>query len=236
MVYLVDSQNLDSISLRKYESTIQKGDKLSILVTALNPKSAEMFNLNTIVSESSNVTEATRGGGGYVVDLDGNIIFPQLGRIAAVGKTKRQLADKIEQMLSDNKLLTNPIVTVNFLNFRVNVLGEVYKPGIFIFNDGKVNVFDAIGMAGDLTMFGKRDNVLIIREEDNKRTFHRLNLNSSAIFSSPYFHLKQNDIVYVELTKNKLLSTDTEFTRNLSIASLSLAILSTLAIIFNVIK
>lgn len=195
------------------EPLIQKNDMLSISVSSLNPAASVIFNIpnssnipNTPATASAGSTSVMPQALGYLVNQDGNIQFPLLGNIKAEGLTKAQLKEEITKRLVDQKLLVDPIVTIRYLNFRVTVLGEVAHPTVVLVPSEKINIFEALGLAGDLTIYAKRDNVLLIREEDGKKTIKRLNLNSGAIFNSPYYYLKSNDIVYAEPNKAKITS------------------------------
>jgi polysaccharide export outer membrane protein len=179
------------INLAEVEAVIQKSDLLSISVTSLSPEATVIFNM-------PNSSPGNLEGSGYLVDQDGYLLFPILGNIRAVGLTKKQLTQQIRSSLVEKKLLIDPIVNIRFLNFRVTVLGEVAKPGVIMVANEKISLLEAIGLAGDLTIYGKRDNVMVIREENGKKTIKRLSLNSSDIFNSPYYYLQSNDIVYAE--------------------------------------
>ena len=135
---------------------------------------------------------------GYVVDNEGYIDFPILGKIKASGLSRWQLQEQITQALAEKKMLTDGLVTVEFMNFKVSILGEVTNPGTYTINSDKVTVLEAIAMAKDLTIFGERDHVYVIREEDGQRKSYQLDLRSADIFKSPAYYLKQNDVVYVQ--------------------------------------
>lgn len=183
------------------ESIIQKSDLLSISVSSLSAEASAIYNTpNT--SGIGGINPAS----GYLVSADGMIQFPILGNIKAAGLTKEQLKDVISKKLLDSKLLKDPIVSIRFLNFRVTVLGEVKNPAVVTVPNEKISLLEAIGLAGDLTIYAKRDNILIIREEDGNKTIKRLNLNSNELLSSPYYYLKSNDVVYVEPNKAKVAS------------------------------
>jgi polysaccharide export outer membrane protein len=142
---------------------------------------------------------------GYLVSQDGFIEFPALGKIMAAGLTKQKLKEDITEKLVNSKLLIDPIVTVRFLNYRVTVLGEVARPTVVTVPNERISILEAIGLAGDITIYGKRDNVLLIREEKATKVIKRINLNSSEILSSPYYYLKSNDVVYVEPNNAKIV-------------------------------
>lgn len=186
------------------ESIIQNNDLLSISVSSLNPDASAAFNAPNGSGQSGNGYSNLPQG--YLVSLDGTIQFPFLGNLKAAGLTKEQLKESIRKKLVDQKLLIDPIVSVRFLNFRVTVLGEVKNPSVITVPNEKISFLEAIGLAGDLTIYAKRNNILIIREEDGNKIIKRLNLNSNDLLSSPYYYLKSNDVVYVEPNKSRIAS------------------------------
>ncbi len=205
------------------ESVIHKSDIISITVSSLNPEASAVFNSSAMVTPvaSSLVTVAgampSGSGGssttspqlmGYLVNQQGAINFPVLGSITVEGLTKKQVELLLVQDLVDKKLLVDPIVTVRFLNFRITVLGEVARPATINVVNEKISILEALGFAGDLTIYGKRENVLLIREENNKKIVKRLNLNSEKLLSSPYYYLKTNDIIYVEPNSARIASSE----------------------------
>jgi len=141
---------------------------------------------------------------GYLVNLNGDILFPVLGKIHAQGLTKSQLQALLTKQLVDTKQLIDPIVTIRQLNFRVSVLGEVSKPGVYTTPNEKISLLEALSFAGDITIYGKKDNVLLIREDDKgDKLIVRIDLTSSGLFTSPYYYLKSNDVIYVEPSQNR---------------------------------
>ncbi|RYF85669.1 MAG: polysaccharide export protein [Chitinophagaceae bacterium] len=189
------------------ESVIQPNDILSIQVTSVNPQAAEIFNTPTTPNRVSNAGSTTVVSGeavGYLVNPDSTIQFPVLGNIKVVGISKSQLKKQLIDSLVQKKLLVDPIVNIRFLNFRVTVLGEVGKPTVVNVPNEKISILEAIGMAGDLTIYANRENVLLIREIGGVKDIKRLNLNSNEIFTSPYYYLKSNDVVYAEPNKAKV--------------------------------
>ena len=191
------------------QSVIRSNDLLSINVSSLNPEATSIFNTpNTTLTptSSSPLTGATVQTTGYLVKTDGNIQFPVLGIIKATGLTANQLGEQLVKSLVNKKLLVDPIVTVRYLNYRVTVLGEVGRPTVINVPDEKISLLEALGLAGDITIFGKKENVMIIREEEGQKIIKRLNLNSSELFQSPYYYLKSNDIVYVEANNARVAS------------------------------
>ena len=194
------------------ESIIQKNDILSIVVSDINPKAAEIFNPSNPNNHDPSATTGKDVAVGYLVGTDGEIQFPLLGNIKAQGLTKTQLKDKIRGIIVERKLLLEPIISIRFLNFRVTVLGEVGRPTVIPIPNEKISLLEALGLAGDLTIYGNRNNVMVIREEmtaekKERRSITRINLNSAELFTSPYYYLQSNDIVYVEPNKAKVAST-----------------------------
>jgi polysaccharide biosynthesis/export protein len=189
------------------ESLIQKNDLLSISVSSLNPEASAVFNSPNISNLAIPGSSGGNSASGYLVSTDGTIQFPILGSIKAAGMTKDQLRDSINNKLLDRKLLIDPIVRVRFLNFRVTILGEVKNPAVVTVPNEKISLLEAIGLAGDLTIYARRDNVLVIREENGDKTIKRLDLNSNELLSSPYYYLKSNDVIYVEPNKSRVAST-----------------------------
>ena len=188
------------------QTVISTNDLLSITVTSLSPTASAVFNAPN-VTYSNNTTNITGGpieASGYLVDADGNIQFPILGSIKAAGLTETALRSQIIKGILDKKLLVDPIVTVRHLNFKVTVLGEVSNPTVINVPSEKITLLEALGLAGDVTIYGKKDNILVIREEGGQKVIKRLNLNTSEIFNSPYYYLRSNDIVYVEPNKAKV--------------------------------
>lgn len=179
---------------------IQPKDMISIVVSSRNPELATMFNLPVVSYQAGSeiVTAAQQKLMGYVVDNDGYIDFPVLGKIQVSGMTRWELSNEIKQTLLKEGYLNDAVVTVEFMNFKVSVLGEVNNPGTYTIEGDKVTVLQAISLAGDLTIFGKRENVTVIREQNGERVFYNINLCSVDMFKSPAYNLLQNDIVYVE--------------------------------------
>lgn len=229
-------------TIQNSEPVIQGGDRLSIVVNALDAASAAPYNLgSSFTTSTSGLSTASgasgQGNGGYVVEADGFIHFPQLGKIQVAGMHRTQLVNALTQRLL--KYLTDPIVTVQFLNFKITVLGEVGRPGTLNIPDGKVTLVEAIGLAGDLPITARRDNIAVIREQNGQREFGRVNILSKNVFSSPYYILKQNDIVYVELTKEKVAAADlsaTTFRNNISLITTALSVISTVIVLVVTLK
>jgi len=188
------------------ESVIQKNDILGIAVSSLNPEASAIFNIGSSSSTGGGTSGAVVASVGFLVSTEGYIQFPVLGSIKAEGLTKNQLKDTIAKALVDNKLLIDPIVAIRFMNFRVTVLGEVNHPTVVNVPNEKISLLEALGLAGDMTIYAKRTNVMVIREVNDQKIIKRINMNSDEIFTSPYYYLRSNDIVYVEPNKTKVTS------------------------------
>ena len=199
--YLQDVDETTVMSLAENQGiVIQPMDQLSIIVSSRVPTLAAQFNLplaNYIAG-----SEITSSGGsqriiGYVVDNDGYINFPELGRLQVAGKTRWQLQDLIKEELISKGFLQDPIVTVEFMNFKIAILGEVTSPGTYSIAGDKITIFQALSLARDLTIYGQRDKVEVIREHNGERTVYVLDLRSKDIFDSPAYYLQQDDVIYV---------------------------------------
>lgn len=182
-----------------YKITIRPDDELYITVTSLVPEATAIYNLP--ISNPAKVSELIKTTGNprqqtFIVSPAGDIEFPQLGKIHVEGLTTLQLAEQLTAQIS--KTVDDPLVRVELVNFHVNVLGEVKTPGLQEVKSQRYSVIDAIAAAGDLTEYGERSNVVIVREEGGQKVFHRINLNDSKSLESPYFYLQQNDWVYVQ--------------------------------------
>ena len=204
-------QNSDEVDFSKsqflYDARIMPKDVLTITVNTTNPDAASPFNL-TVPTTFNNQTRSTYSQAllqNYLVDNDGCIDYPVLGRLQVGGLTKsaceQLIHDKIVPYLNQRE---NPVVTVRMSNYKISVLGEVARPGMFNVSNEKINILEALAQAGDLTIYGVRDRVKLIREDANgKKEMHTLNLNDANLISSPYYYLQQNDIVVVEPNKVK---------------------------------
>lgn len=241
---LEDSSRLNMRdSIRNFQALIEPGDILDIYVNSLNPQASAIFNLGNAaqspVAAQGNgavqgvaVTGEGAGGNirGYKVDPDGTIDFPVLGKIAVAGETTSKLRDSLKNKLND--YLKIPVVDVRFLNYKITVLGEVTHPATYVIPGGNSTIIDLLGMAGDLTIYGRRDNILVVREENGGRTFARLDLTSSKVFNSPYYFLKQNDLVYVEPIKAKAVAADDKLLRDVTITGAILGVVVSVILLF----
>jgi polysaccharide biosynthesis/export protein len=188
------------------QTPIHPNDILSISISSLNPEASAIFNTpNDFVSRSTTATGASAQSSGYLVNSEGNIQLPILGNIKAAGLTKGELKENITNTILAKKLLIDPIIDIRYLNFEVTVIGEVAHPTVITVPSEKISLIKALGLAGDLTIYGKR-NILLIREENGKRKTRHIDLNSTDFFNSPYYYLQPNDVVYVEPNKARVAS------------------------------
>ncbi|MEO6314995.1 MAG: polysaccharide biosynthesis/export family protein [Chitinophagaceae bacterium] len=206
--YFYDIQNgIYQTAYNAPSPVIHKNDLLSIYVSSLNSDATMLFNAPSIpTTTSASANGATVQNVGYLVNEDGNIQFPVLGSIKAEGLTVKELNENLVDSLNIKKLLVDPLITIRFLNFRVTVLGEVGHPTVITVPNEKISILEAIGLAGDLTIYGKRENVLLIREEEGKKIVRRINLNAPSTLTSAFYYLKSNDVVYIEPNRNKIAS------------------------------
>ena len=209
-------QNLDSVSLAAskglYDAHIMPKDLITITVVTSDPTTSKPFNLaiqNTLGTDGR-LGSTTGSLLQYLVDNDGNIQFPIVGSLHVAGLTKNECQDliksKVKPYLAESE---NPVVTVSMSSYRVTVAGEVTRPSVVPVSTEKMSVLEALAQAGDLTIYGRRDNVLLIRENANgQKEAHRLNLNDANIINSPYYYVQQNDYIYVEPNKTKAKNSD----------------------------
>jgi polysaccharide biosynthesis/export protein len=182
-----------------YEAVLKPGDVVSVHVTSLSQEANAFF--NSLDEESGRVMPNT-----YLIDPDGEIEMPLIGRVKISEQTTPVARTAIKGKLE--RYLVEPTVRIRIRNFKVTVLGEVLNPGVYEIPDEKITLVEALGLAGDLTIFAKRNNVLLIREQEGTRTFTKLDLRSKDFFESEYYYLRSNDIIYVEPGKGKIASAD----------------------------
>ena len=206
---------------------IKKNDQLSINISSLNREEDLTYNAPAISAIPGGLTSV--GAGGYLVDASGNIQLHKLGLIHAEGMTRSALKEKIQKDISP--FLKDPVVTVRYLNHRVTILGEVVKPQVVQMPEEHISLLEVLGSSGDVTPFGKRDNILIIRETDNGKQTKRINLEDHSIFSSDWYWLEPGDVVYVE-PNDKKINEENRAKRNQTI-SIALSALSVAIIILD---
>lgn len=233
ITYFKDLQDTSKIIMadaNPYQDVqIQSNDVLQVSVQTIDPQASLPMTSTTNPSKLAIPASITDNNiaNGYLVDKNGNIELPIVGKIHVSGHSTSEAADIITQKAKE--FYNDPIVNVRLVNFKITVLGEVNRPSQYIVPDEKVSIVDAIGLAGDLTIFGKRENILLVRNEGGKRVYARLDLNSSDVFNSPYFYLKQGDIVYVEPERRKAAVNDPTRLRTITVIASAISLLSILA-------
>ena len=231
LVYFSDlknNENYKTAAENNAEIRIQPNDLLSIRLTSLNPESNALFNRGVIPSATNALNTEIGPTEGYLVDKDGFVNFPVLGKVKLSGLTKEEAINKMTAQIQ--QFVKSPIVTIQLLNFKITVIGEVNKPSTFVVPSQRINILEALGLAGDMTSYGKRENVLLVREKDGVRSTTRLNLNDKELLNSPYFYLQQNDVIYVEPDRLKEVQASTN-TRTITFTTMAISI--AVALIFN---
>ena len=213
VTYLQDADEFEVANVSDVAQVrARKGDVINIFVSSRNAESAMPFNLTAFGyrpgSGNSDVFSSQQRPLGYTVDEAGNIDFPRVGTLHVESLTRMEIKELVKEKLVKGDFLKDPIVTVEFQNLKITVLGEVAHPGSYAMNNDHTTLLEALGMAGDLTIYGRRDHVAVIREVDGKRTIVYHDLKSKQIFDSPRYYLQQNDIVYVEPNKAKASQSD----------------------------
>lgn len=204
VVYFQDLKPGESeITMPKVQAiTVQPEDKISIIVNSRDMQLTNLFNLPYVskqLGSTSQLSNNNQGISGYTVDDEGNIDFPVLGKVHVAGLKREEIAEQIKNELITKNLVKDPVVTVEFMNLCVSVMGEVNNPGRFAIDRDKLTILDALSMAGDLTIYGNRQKVLVLRQEDGQQRVYGVNLTSGEhVYTSPAYYLQQNDVVYVE--------------------------------------
>jgi polysaccharide export outer membrane protein len=207
-----------------YQPTIQYGDMLNINISSIEPELAVPF--NTFEIQDNRMIRQIP----YLVNGDGNINFPVLGEIKVTELTTKEIKDQLYEKLS--KYLNNPAISVQLINFKISVLGEVRSPGSYSIENERINVLEAIALAGDLTIYGKRQTITLIREQNGIREFTPIDLTKKELFNSPHYYLAQNDIIYVESNKTRVNSSKVGPNTVIIVSTLSILI-SLVAILQN---
>jgi polysaccharide export outer membrane protein len=229
--YLDRADTTEKALLNMAEPRIRKGDLLSIKVysQSADPRTDIPYNLPEQTVVGSSTTTATAG---FLVDEAGNIEYPRLGVLHVDGLSKTELAQLVKTKLENE--LKSPSVIVRFLNYRVTVLGEVRTPGTFVIPTERVTILEALGLAGDISEFGKRDTVRVAREVDGRLQLGYVSMSSTNLFSSPYFRLQQNDVVFVEQSRRRFQQEERQsVAQQVGIAT---GILTAIALIVNIIR
>lgn len=239
--YIQNSSEVDLTSTRNtlYDARIMPKDILTITVNCPEDEnSAKRFNLTTQIDRNSSFGTVNSGSQlqQYIVSNDGKINFPLVGEISVVGKTKTELERYLESLICPRFITAQTVVVVNMANYKVAVLGEVNRSGIFTANNGKINIFEALAQAGDMTIWGRRDSVKVIRENElGERHIAVLNLNDANVIASPYYQLQQNDIVIVTPNKTKAKNSGIGSETTLWFSATSILI-SLTSLLYNILK
>ena len=224
MVYFQEIEGADvQEKIQIYSPKIQIGDILSINVSAIDTEAAIPFNLYETSSNYGTSNRIT-----YLVDAEGEINFPVIGKLKVTEFTTTQITNSLTKRLKE--YLKNPIVNIRLVNFKVTVLGEVKAPGTYPVPNERISIIEAIGLAGDLTIQGERSTVLLVREQEGKRMFVTIDLTTKKLFNSPYYYLAQNDVVYIAPNKAKINSSAVGANAGIIISSVS-ALISLIAIL-----
>ncbi len=226
VVYFQDAANFETlVDNSKFEPKFKIDDVLSIHVSTLNPEASLPFNLYRGASEGGLRPEQVD----YIVDNDGEIDFPVIGKLKIEGLSPEELRILLREKLSD--YLTDPIINIRLRNFTITVLGEVRRPGTYQVNGEQITVLEALGQAGDMTIKGLRTNVLVMRDFDGTKVHHRIDLTKKDAMKSPAYYLTQNDVVYVEPNKSAITSSSLDSRASLTISILSIIITSTVVLL-----
>ncbi|MBR6844793.1 MAG: polysaccharide biosynthesis/export family protein [Bacteroidales bacterium] len=218
----------------EFSKGIQPNDLLNIYVESESPEVTLQFNQETnkiAYANGSVINPGSTAVTGYLVNQDGEIIFPVLGKIKVAGMTHDSLAHMLEKRLVNEGHILDATVTIKLMNFKVSILGDVVKPGVIQATGERLTIFEALSMVGDLTIYGQRTNVTVIREENGVRTIGELDLTSKDIFNSPYYYLHQNDVVYVEPNKKRKRDAERDNIM-LTYVTSAVSIVSTIASLF----
>jgi polysaccharide export outer membrane protein len=206
-------------------------DIITINVSAIDPASVAPFNLTLIAGARANDPLSAQGGlqqQTYLVDYDGNIEFPVLGKLKIAGLTRTELTAMLTEKISE--YVNNPIVNVRLSNFTVTILGEVRNPGTFTIPDERITILEALGLADDLTIYGERKNVLLVREVDGKKKYSKVDLTSVNVVNSPVYYLQQNDVIYVEPNNARIRASS--YNQNNAVLISAIGTLTTIVAIF----
>ena len=228
-----DTTSVRYLPLAKYSSPVVRVDDiLNIVIQTLDPQANSILNQGNLPASSGAVSGGSSSASqavvsGYLVGKDGSVHMPYIGTVLVKGLTTEEIRDTVAQRIAF--YFKDPVVNVRFANFKVSVLGEVRNPSTFLIPNEKPTVIDALGLAGDITIYGRRDNVMLIRENEGQKEITRLNLDSSKSVSSPYFFLRPNDVLYVEASASKVQSTDAYRNRNYAIIAAALGFLTVLS-------
>lgn len=226
------TDSLKYASFKVPEQRAQKGDQLAITVFSANAAASMPFNTGTVSTGVGMQQPLLGSGNTYEVDKDGNIFFPVIGLVHVEGLTREGITALLDSKLK-GILLNEPYYVIRFQNLRFTVFGEVQSPGVYPITKNNLNIFEALTTAGDLTQYGKRTNILVIRENNGKREFGRIDITKPDAFNSPYYYLQQNDMVMVDMLKQKVVGSDQAILRNVTVI---VSLMTALAFFTNIFK
>jgi len=239
-----DAEFPDSVQSPIPSPIIKVGDLFMITINTNTPEAAMPFNLplvpagdfsSTYSGNNSSYLSYGLGMQNFLVDMEGNLTFPVIGKMKAAGLTKLELEKKIKEAVYPKYITEEPIILVRYLNFKVSVLGEVMRPGSFIIDNEKLSILEALALAGDMSIYGKRNSVLLIRENGGNRETVRLDIRNKNLVNSPYFYLQQNDVIYVEPNDSKARSSAISSAESISISIVG-TLISIATLVINILK
>ncbi|WP_308991929.1 polysaccharide biosynthesis/export family protein [Mariniflexile litorale] len=220
IVYFQNAKDFETIvDTETFKAKLKVGDIVSVYVSTMDPTVTKPYNLMIETGSSGQLID-------YLIDVDGNIDYPILGKVKLVGLTTEEAKELFKKKFSEGQLLKDPVVIIRVLNFRITVAGEVRSPGVYPVSGERVSILEALGMAGDLTIKGRRDNILVVRDFNGTKTYTRVDLTNKEVFNSPVYYLTQNDYVYVE-PNNSSISNASGDSRVGTIISITSFILTT---------
>ena len=226
VIYMQDASNFETlIDKNSFTTKFKVDDEISIFVSTLNPEPSAPFNLYRGSTENGARPEQVN----YLIDKEGEIDFPVIGKIKVVGLSPEEVRVMLREKLSP--YLKDPIINIRLTNFTVTILGEVNRPGQYPVTGERITIFEALGLAGDATIKGRRDNVLVTRDFDGAKVYHRVDLTKKEVLNSPVYYLTQNDVVYVEQNKSAVASSSLDTRANLTVTIISTLITSAIILI-----
>lgn len=224
-----ESRYDSSIDSSEYRIRIMNNDNLLITVITQNPQASEVFNVSKQLGGITGSISSNLQWTGYLVDQSGNINFPLIGTVHLAGLTKQEAIDLLQKRISE--YVDDPVVNIRFMNYEVFVLGEVKNPGSVMVSDEKITLLEALSLAGDMTIYGNRHNVMVYRETEGSKQHYRVDMTSPNVFNSPVYYLQQGDVVYVEPNKARAM-VSTDFRQNISLGISLISIALTIALFF----
>lgn len=222
IAFFQNSENAKEMK-SSFETRFKSDDLIRIFVNTKDPEASQVFNLQTISNVSNQIGVAQVTYQNYLVDNLGFIEFPVLGKLKVGGLTRKELVNYLKVSLKPY-LTADPTISITILNFKISVTGEVAKPGNFVVNSERISLLDALALAGDLTIFGKRSNIIVLRDIDGVKTINRVDITKTDFINSEWYYLTQNDVVYVEPNSTRVSSSAIGPNTTVIISGLSLLI------------